>query len=105
MPQTRLDIIHEELIEWADDLYSQLGVNHRVARIQAHSKKCQEEVLEFLRDPCAEEAIDVIFALWIWADSQQINLSTLMHEKLSELRSRQWELLPDGTVHHTKEIA
>ncbi len=100
MTTTRFDMVHEELVEWINDTILPLVGNHRGALHQTELKKVEEEVVEFLRDPCADEAIDVIFALWGWASSGDIDLSRMMSEKLAMLKERTWELRSDGSVHH-----
>lgn len=97
------DDAHDELIPWINQIYQDLGIDHRMKRTEMELAKCEEEMLEFLRDPCAAEAVDVIFVLWSWAWSQHIDLPRLMHEKLVELRSRTWEVNSGGTVHHVKK--
>lgn len=94
------DDAYDELILWVEHIYERVGIDHRTTVEAMELKKAEEEMIEFMRDPCADEAIDVIFVLYAWAHTKQIDLPTLMHEKLVELRSRRYELQEDGTLHH-----
>lgn len=49
----------------------------------------------------AEEAADIVILLYCWAMMCGLDLHAEIDRKMAKNRSRQWNILPDGTGRHT----
>ena len=65
--------------------------------------KFQEESLEFIAEPSAEEAADIIMVLMHYCHLEGHDLKKSMIDKLEKNKKRSWSRQGDGTWHHIKD--
>ena len=68
-------------------------------------KHLSEEFAEFLANPSSEEAADIIILLFAWAKEEEIpDLLVAVDKKMLKNRHRRWNIQPDGTGRHIKDV-
>jgi predicted house-cleaning noncanonical NTP pyrophosphatase (MazG superfamily) len=102
--ETFFDEAYVRACAWWNETMAEHFEDHRGAQAQGTLRKIEEEVVEFLRDPCAQEAADVVIALMVWCHIQGINLSEHMLAKMDVNESREWAHHPSGAMRHVDPV-
>lgn len=86
-----------------DDLVDQFIEQHFKGRVGSGIAKLPEEVQEFIEDPSLDEAADVLLCVLIELRQRGYDLVQLLvvaETKMNLNLLREWEVQPDGTIHH-----
>lgn len=86
-----------------DDLCNQFIEQHFKGRVGSGIAKLPEEVQEFIEDPSLDEAADILLCLVIELRQRGFGLVELLVKaeyKMELNLTREWEVQPDGTIHH-----
>lgn len=78
------DLAYNKILPWHEQAYKMTD-QEREDKIY---NKAIEEFAEFYLEPSAEEAVDVILALMGWMTTQDIDIDSMMQEKLALCLSR-----------------
>ncbi len=93
----------ESISQWAEKTFGPVGNNMQIA-IRANLEMAEllkELALDDMSEKAVEEVADIVIVLSRLVERKGHNLQTVINEKMTVNRARQWRLDGNGQGYHT----